>query len=1450
VRALHQKWLCDKASALGAAILAGSDFGVAESGERVRFECATRAVSANVTKEHVGLFADSTLALLGNVPDTYCDPDRDLLPNAMPLFDVLSVARSERALRNAKAKRVPDILIAHAVYLLKQPHLSIRDFVKWLKRCKAPETRDIGILLKSLDGNPQSCAVINGLLALSRDFSEQTRNRIDAVDRLYDALVHFAGPDLNMLWWLRICLSLRSSLYCWPLMVAGFREHGFHGISLPIGLFLSPDGKSKVYFRIVDSTAGSGHRRYVPGKGDVWPHMEGSNLQWNREWADAFLVGLQAAKTLWSTQNGRLRFVDEAAAGVMLNTSLVVDMGAACDIVDSVFSSLDGTAYPLKGRSAEAYWVQAVLGMMLPGRQIPQGVVTGRVQVSDGVDEICHVEGIQKKLEYANNAGFSRVVLPSTNLEELDTDSNDASEAKTDHRDDDGQMIASVGRTTTPDPVATDNVEANAESSCKREQAPTDQSIDHEVRAFRQSLLDSRTRKTVEINFCRTVRNVADAMQVSGWRRTAFVRLPETQRAFSIHLRRLFLQEKVEHGARLGVKDRRDYDRNPWTSRETRILHKLDDYLLSDTRAIKFVDREQFDEVFPNGAEAEIGRWLAWKDHQVRSGNDERLRGPGLGILCLRSTETDNEMRLWSTIADTLSANPEWWNQFQWSGIDQAAQLLARLLGNFQANPSICSTPAPDLVVLFDEGNLTQRRTNPIFPEDFRGQWLDLLNASKDDPNARHPLNEALVNEGGGSLGTRIIVVYGPVRLQSAELPDGLDANDKEALERLAVFRFDFSMQAAYAMMNYGRPQHLRLAWPEVDERLRTLIAKRVLFSTRGRFYVDPQLLPKLREGQYHSNPHAQLHAAKALAPILEPRDLFIASNRDRTLEPEPVLEATWHLQRARMLVAPRIRETRIQCDAALSTLTFLRPFADWDTVKQLQRSSATLADAVALGRELLDKEKLITGRPPHSSRVAALLNAIGDFGRGLNGAGAESMRTQLSNEATELCTNALKTFEAASANDWHRQRCKLFSDYVYCMKILDIPDVDPRLVGALRYLEGTIGEVVRPDFYEHSNLDDYPLSRDWLKARWDDAGLALRDRSTHAYVAARLHIDRWKDGELVREPWDQPWIEYFALTTTKDFDPRQLHSPLTTWQSVYGDTNESTETFGRRVRDFVSYLPKKTEEMSWWGRKIRAATDNLWEFITHSNSDKRLAAYEADIALRFIRTVAMHETLPAFDFIERRDREWLARWPQRVGCNWSSEWNEMAAQVVAGQAGWASMLSSSSICDERAIELVQSWLHAFRFIGAGTVYARDPDSLLDLRSGAMPLVDTYRRKRANAVWNGYQLLAKQDSRDWAIFGQLRTQFVNILRELDGDSNSWFFAIASRKPHPSAVAGACMMLEHRVSEASTREVANKPGLEHFRDQLLGNIPDWTKYASENGCVVFEKLRQQFSNELC
>lgn len=89
---------------------------------------------------------------------------------------------------------------------------------------------------------------------------------------------------------------------------------------------------------------------------------------------------------------------------------------------------------------------------------------------------------------------------------------------------------------------------------------------------------------------------------------------------------------------------------------------------------------------------------------------------------------------------------------------------------------------------------------------------------------------------------------------------------------------------------------------------------------------------------------------------------------------------------------------------------------------------------------------------------------------------------------------------------------------------------------------------------------------------------------------------------------------------------------------------------------------------------------------------------------------------------------------------------------------------------------------------------------------------------------------------------------MDVLRELDGGANTWFFALANRKPFRAAAAGVCMMLEHGVSKESITAVANKPGLEHFKNQLLRNIPEWRKYAGETGRTLLDNLRQQLTSE--
>jgi hypothetical protein len=418
VKPLHETWLVDKQLAFSASVLIGTDLNDSRIGAMAGPERATEFIAAKLTNAATSHLSDSTLALLDKIPDDFREPNPELLTSAVSLSSVLSYVSSEIELRTNNSKRVPEILISHVVYLLKHSQLSLRDLLKWLRRHreKGKEAESLVNILRVLESDRSSMAVCDLSLDACRDTTQQTRDRIEAVDSLYDAFLANAGNSTHVAWWLRICLALRSSLYCWPLMVGGSQaDDSYHGISLPIGLFLSQDGKSRIYFKIVNPGGGTDRRRYVPRSGRVWAHMEGSGLQWNAAWAEAIRVGVDVAKILWRTQNGRLRFVDEATSDAMLNASLVVDVGAACAIVDEIYGGSEeevGPSYALTGRSAEAYWVQAVLGLLLPGREIPLGVVTGKVEDANGAFEVHHVEGIAKKLEYANNAGFSRIVLP------------------------------------------------------------------------------------------------------------------------------------------------------------------------------------------------------------------------------------------------------------------------------------------------------------------------------------------------------------------------------------------------------------------------------------------------------------------------------------------------------------------------------------------------------------------------------------------------------------------------------------------------------------------------------------------------------------------------------------------------------------------------------------------------------------------------------------------------------------------------------------------------------------------------------------------------------------------------------------------------------------------------------------------------------------------------------
>jgi hypothetical protein len=166
-------------------------------------------------------------------------------------------------------------------------------------------------------------------------------------------------------------------------------------------------------------------------------------------------------------------------------------------------------------------------------------------------------------------------------------------------------------------------------------------------------------------------------------------------------------------------------------------------------------------------------------------------------------------------------------------------------------------------------------------------------------------------------------------------------------------------------------------------------------------------------------------------------------------------------------------------------------------------------------------------------------------------------------------------------------------------------------------------------------------------------------------------------------------------------------------------------------------------------------------------------------------------------------------------------------------------MFASLQGLDRSAIQLARTWLEAHRSISASHLDAIDPERLVE-RSGDKGVVRTFRWKRAMAIWNGYQLLAKREAFGWAIEGENRETLKRVLIDLEGDSNCWFFAMANRRPDRGLVDGACLMLQVHALDSSCRFLEGA-GLGELKARLRCNLPGWIELAREEYRPVLSEL---------
>lgn len=1461
---LAEYWLQDQAIAFAATLLGTHD----PFSEPRPFACA-RYLSECLARVPFDLLSDSTLRLLATIDETYHDwytgERLQAILSALRLDSFFAdpielglfakKARSELADRDKlKANDLNRVLISHIVYLLNRPHLSILKVLKWLNRASPNAVPGIKLILEDLE-HPESTRAVEVEKALngSRNTDAQTRDRLDDIDDLHALLLDAAGDQRRKaeIWLSRIVIAYRSSMFCWPLLTEGTEEEtdanqhdategqtqqrSVRGLSLPISLFVLEDGEStkpnlrgqpnargqRIWFNYTltraEVEAGKHKPKFQPASGGLRHRIGGFRFFFAQEWWDAFQVGTDVAKKLWASQNGRLRFADADAADRKLHASLNVDLRAACDTVEAVFKVLPDAAWErldfdkryitVGGRSAEAYWTQCVLSLLLPGGDVPLSVCTGTVNYKDGEFEMGNVAGIAAKLEYANRAGFPRVVVAGDSREYFEEEPLDEDEQGDESEDGSDTVLAEIAaETDSEDLDETDPVKA-------------------ELKAFLDRLDQDLSKKTVEVNFARTARAAADAMQPSGWRRTDFLRTPLFQRKFSRTQKRLFMRDALrdrQNARRLKRVDIEDYRRSPWRNYEEGRLSRLDHLLSSRTgRTVVHIRRSDIERSYPGlTVEEALGKWAAWKDNQVRTGEGIGYKGPGLGVMTLRSAEADTETRLWAALAEMLDAAESWWDRFQWSDLPEAADQLAQLLCNQRADPDISLGSAPDILFVFDDAGYATRRTNTVFPAEFHHQFIDLLNPRHPSNHKYDYLDEALKrhDRSGRELGTRIVVVLAEDEQPETTQQDvDLDSEDRALLERLSIFRFGFSRHAAYALFNFNVEPAGRRGWKDFEQRVHRLIAARLVSVSRGELVITPKGRQVVGRPQLFEDPRrlaiAHRDAALALCPILYPQGARTSTNRDRQLEPGNVLEATWHLKAAYDLIPWRLRNFWQTNDGVPSVpvsqaqLTFLRTSPDWDTVERLRVNRVTWEDSIELCRELLEKQRSARGKQPPSPVVGKVLDTFGRYHKNTLFKKDEHPEPNTIDEAAEeiaqLVDDALTNLkdENLTKTEWQRRKRQLHSNELFALRMLGLPLADPRLVGARSYIDRAVKDILEPDFLKgldegREDLDDFPISRNCWRALWSDGKdesapnktLDPFERSRYAYAAARSNLSRTRPGSQPTDPWDEPWIVYFTMTQPDFVAPNQLYAPLMTWWEVYGRSFEESLAFGERILDKEMHAVRfwKKRKPVWeekWLTDVSDSCENLWQYATHRDDAKRLVGAPVAPALRLIGSIGLRETLPAWRFVNMAGPGWLEHWSSlaqpRLKAKWpapaaetfgfvADEWSALGRAVLGHKASWIVMLADlSNLSDDRSrLNRVMNWLRTYEALGCVDLVDVDPEELIS-KAREMPLVADFLSARHTAVSNARVLLALRNDRGHALYGHYRRLFNEQVRALD-----------------------------------------------------------------------------------
>ncbi len=727
--------------------------------------------------------------------------------------------------------------------------------------------------------------------------------RLSALDGLMDIIGSTPGSS-------QVGNILMHHLFSWPLLVFPSVNTEV-GISLPVAVDveLSP----KPFDRPRDSV-------FVRSARHV--HLRAPDSR-QYTWLTHFQEAREAAVLLWQKTHGNHGQFRQN----VWDHQTIIDFEYASQVAKGAFGLSGGESISLLGGSAAAYFSRVILARLLGKRWYLSSAVTGligervvvpRDEGESGIDrdfyfvpprvakEGSRLHSIAQKVRHVFQTGcFERLVLPESDAVEEEVNN----------------IRAAI---TTADPTT-----------------------------------DAMPSDAVEVLYAGKLSNVADIVQIDGWRKTQFVRCPEVAWAVSGEGRPGLLA--VEHPDVIRVLRHLD-------SSSKTVLSLEDTRPTAVASALVHIGQQVHDETQP-------------------------LSPPGLSWCFIRAVKEEQGAAFWRTLWRLIGAPLRELDLLRDSPTPEiAAGRLTKALNVDTPEQDAPSHRAPDIIVIMGlekfvasvDSNATPS-AQPLTVEPlirqleapgvlqvswYRRKW-DVL--KKYVGLARFIL---LPDRGADSVTQE--------SLKQLE-PESDHALEWRALEALATFRFGFTQHMAALLLS-----EVGIKGVGVRHLLKTLKHAHALREAGGQYHMSHSLRDYLvQRGAGDIKTVASRHEAAgiAMAPyvIVAP---VPALAYDTAFLPEHVTEAGEHLRLANDLYG-KVNEVESQqrLKAGFRRLYRFAAYPHWGTVSRLSRAKNCGRDAYFMAMELMDGWRHhpdnLRHLPPHPSHVVETIEALDDWSDG-----------------------------------------------------------------------------------------------------------------------------------------------------------------------------------------------------------------------------------------------------------------------------------------------------------------------------------------------------------------------------------------------------------------------------------------------------------------------------------